>query len=84
MSMETRDPEWMTMEEVAFALGVSLATVRAWTKRGYVPAATERAEWGRLRVRMRRSDVRAFAEVHYMGKPRPPWLDEPWNASGGS
>ena len=31
----------------------------------------------RKRPLERRADVRAFAELHYLGKPRPPWLDEP-------
>ena len=72
--MDGRDPAWMTIEDVATALEVSDRTVRKWIKRGYLRTTT-RSETGR-QLWLRRSDVRAFAAVHYIGKPRPAWLDE--------
>ena len=72
-------PEWMTIPEVAAALGVATTTVRQWIWRGYLPAEprSEPHRSGAPRSWVRRSDVRAFAERHYLGKSRPAWLDEP-------
>ena len=67
--------EWMTVPQVAAALGVSQNTVRLWIRHGHLPSErpNEHHQTGVRRYRLRRSDVRAFAELHYRGKPRPPW-----------
>ena len=69
----------MTIRESAAALGVGTATVRQWTALGYLPTErrTPPPETGPDRFVVRRSDVRAFAELHDRGKPRPAWLDGP-------
>jgi excisionase family DNA binding protein len=71
--------EWMTIPELAAALGVSRSTVRYWIRRRELPGERYKDphEKGLPRYRVRRTDVRAFAELHYLGKPRPPWLDAP-------
>jgi len=70
------DPEWLSPAEGAAALGVHPNTVRHWVRREYLPSErhTEPHEIGPPRYRIRRADVRAFAERHDTGKPRPTWV----------
>jgi len=71
--------EWMTVAEVAVWFGVTTDTIRAWVRRGLLPVG----RWsvpgtpGAPRILISRAEVRAFAELHYMGKQPPAWLDEP-------
>ena len=76
--MDAIDAEWMSVPEVAAALGVSQGTVRLWIRHRELPGERHKEphEFGVPRYRVRRADVRAFAELHYLGKPRPPWLDD--------
>ena len=73
----TNDAEWMTVAEVGAALGAHPNTVRRWIRRGLLAAELRPGRHNAPTYWIRRADVRAFAELHYLGKPRPPWLDEP-------
>jgi hypothetical protein len=63
------DPEWLSLADVAAALGVHPNTVRHWVRRGYLPSERHREphEIGPPRYRMRPADVRVFAERHDTG-----------------
>jgi excisionase family DNA binding protein len=76
--MDRNGAEWMTVAEIAVRFGVTVETVRGWVRRGILPVGrwTAPGAPGAPRIRIRRADVRAFAERYYRGKPRPPWLDE--------
>jgi excisionase family DNA binding protein len=77
--MDRNGAEWMTVAEIAVRFGVTVETVRGWVRRGILPVGrwTAPGAPGAPRIRIRRADVRAFAERYYRGKPRPAWLDEP-------
>jgi len=77
--MDRNGAEWMTVAGIAVRFGVTVDTVRGWVRRGILPVGrwTAPGAPGAPRIRIRRADVRAFAERYYRGKPRPAWLDEP-------
>jgi excisionase family DNA binding protein len=79
VTVDAGDAEWMTVAEVADRFGVGVRTVRTWVRRGLLPGGRWGAPGspGAPRIRIRRADVRAFAERHSWGQPRPAWLDAP-------
>jgi len=77
MSPRRPAPGLLTFAEVAARVGVAAGTLRKWVDRGLIPvAAVERSGSGSRRW-VRWADVRAFGELHCLGKDRPAWLDEP-------
>jgi len=75
--MERPEPDVLTFAEVAERLGESYRQVRDWADRGLLPVTTRDAGNGRRWRWVRWANVRAFGELHYLGKDRPAWLDEP-------
>jgi hypothetical protein len=77
VTMDANDLDWLTVGEVATALRSSPQTVRHRIRRGLLAAELHRDPRTGPTYRILRADVRAFGELHYWGKPRPAWLDEP-------
>jgi hypothetical protein len=71
------ESDLLTLTEVATRVGVTVQTVHTWVDRGLIPVAARERYGGGSRRWVRWADVRAFGELHAIGRERPAWLDEP-------
>jgi excisionase family DNA binding protein len=71
--MSIHDADWMTVPEVAVALGVHPETVRGWIRHGHLSADRRKRTSGRgvVCLWVRRTDVRAFAGRNHIDRGRP-------------
>jgi len=76
MSPRRPAPDLLTFAEVAERVGGAAGTVRKWVDRGPIPVAAVEFYRSGTRRWVRWADVRAFGELHCLGKDRPAWLED--------